>query len=423
MKNILILIGIAILATSAGCGGSSSSSDDGGGGDDQFANVGAAVSGDGTSALMADTSGNFITLSNTGVGTWQDASGNSITVHFGSDGWPQKIVADGNIVLLDGWDTDNNTVNIGLIQADGTVQTEHNVAVDATTMSRLAGIIADLAAANQSQSAAQIASKIFEEGNIGPEKLFGIDFEISSDDIATGLGLVGTGVSAFACGFVTGSAIVSQVTWVAVPLACTSTVITVSNLMGYTDEDNTALGLTEDALTVVGAVQCGTGDAGACLETGITLAQTVAANADEILNAFSSEVESTLTSLEYGGGAIQVTLSWETAADIDLYVTDPNSEMIFYSHTTSASGGYLDHDDTDGGTASNPAIENVFWESDPLDGSYQVGVEYWSGDSTVVSTQYTVTIFVDGSPVGDPYTGTLANPGDGASVTAFAYPQ
>lgn len=101
------------------------------------------------------------------------------------------------------------------------------------------------------------------------------------------------------------------------------------------------------------------------------------------LNRVSNTLTTNVQVLRLGSGALQISLSWTTTADVDLYVTDPNAETISYFHTSSVSGGQLDRDDTDG-----YGPENVFWDSAP-NGVYQVSVNHYSG---TVPTSYIVTV-------------------------------
>ncbi len=123
------------------------------------------------------------------------------------------------------------------------------------------------------------------------------------------------------------------------------------------------------------------------------------------------------TVIPYGGGSVQLTLRWEREVDLDLHVVDPNDEEIYFGDTTSASGGYLDHDDTDGGTPSDPAVENIYWESNAPSGSYTVSVKYYDGSG---STDYEVIVTMDGEIYGT-YTGTLTSYGETQEVTTFTY--
>ena len=82
----------------------------------------------------------------------------------------------------------------------------------------------------------------------------------------------------------------------------------------------------------------------------------------------------------YSSGQLQVTLAWNTGADIDLYVTDPNGETIYYGSNTSSSGGHLDHDARGNCGGSGAAtVENVFWANNPPRGTYKVEIHYWAG--------------------------------------------
>ncbi|MBQ8462682.1 MAG: hypothetical protein IJ544_01010 [Prevotella sp.] len=76
-----------------------------------------------------------------------------------------------------------------------------------------------------------------------------------------------------------------------------------------------------------------------------------------------------------GNGDLKVTLQWEFYADIDLHVVEPSGEEIDYTHKHSRSGGELDVDDTSGGRGS---AENIFWQSNPPRGQYQVSLVYYA---------------------------------------------
>lgn len=78
---------------------------------------------------------------------------------------------------------------------------------------------------------------------------------------------------------------------------------------------------------------------------------------------------------QLGTGDVQVTLRWDNTADVDLYVKEPSTEEIYYSHKVSATGGRLDVDDRDG-----YGPENIFWARGTAPrGTYIVSVAYYSG--------------------------------------------
>ena len=125
----------------------------------------------------------------------------------------------------------------------------------------------------------------------------------------------------------------------------------------------------------------------------------------------------------YQSGNIQITLGWNTGADLDMYVTDPNGETIYYGHNTSSSGGNLDHDARGncGNGQSNSQIENIYWnQPNPPHGTYNVEVHYWSGSACSTSagpTTLSLAIAVGGQVIGS-YRYNI-NPNQRVSVTIF----
>ena len=105
-------------------------------------------------------------------------------------------------------------------------------------------------------------------------------------------------------------------------------------------------------------------------------------NAGQVSNVVSTQVNV----LQLGTGSLQISLSWNTPTDQDLYVADPLGETIYYSNTASSSGGQLDRDDTDG-----YGPENIFWIDSAPDGEYQVSVNDYSNTSTSNTVYVTVT--------------------------------
>jgi len=63
-----------------------------------------------------------------------------------------------------------------------------------------------------------------------------------------------------------------------------------------------------------------------------------------------------------GTGVIQSTLRWSTTDDLDLEITDPSGQRVFFQNKRVPSGGQLDVDSNAGcqDTISNP-VENIFW--------------------------------------------------------------
>lgn len=91
-----------------------------------------------------------------------------------------------------------------------------------------------------------------------------------------------------------------------------------------------------------------------------------------------------------GAGKLQISLSWDTDTDQDLYVEDPETEMIYYMNNRSLTGGELDRDDQNG-----YGPENVFWQKDAPDGHYRIYVDDY--DATGAVSSFVVTINIQGS--------------------------
>ncbi len=123
----------------------------------------------------------------------------------------------------------------------------------------------------------------------------------------------------------------------------------------------------------------------------------------------------------YSTGQVQITLAWQTGADIDLYVTDPYQQTINYSSPRSNSGGHLDIDARGNCNNSRQNVENVYWDAaQPPSGIYKVEVHYWANDSCSYSagpTPITLSISVGGRVIGA-YNYTL-NANDRVIVASF----
>jgi len=83
---------------------------------------------------------------------------------------------------------------------------------------------------------------------------------------------------------------------------------------------------------------------------------------------------------------LRITLTWDTdATDVDLHVTGPDGETIFYSHKQGAAGGSLDTDVT---TGFGP---ETYTHADAPAGTYHVLAHYY-GAATAAPTRITVTV-------------------------------
>lgn len=126
------------------------------------------------------------------------------------------------------------------------------------------------------------------------------------------------------------------------------------------------------------------------------------------------------TPVVLGTGDVQVTLRWNSNADIDLHVYDPFGEEIWYSNRLAQSGGQLDVDANS--TCSDPMaepVENIFWPvgSAPA-GEYAVDAVYYSDCGNSGGGDYEVIVRVD-NQIRDTFFGTLTVVGDTHFITTF----
>ena len=105
------------------------------------------------------------------------------------------------------------------------------------------------------------------------------------------------------------------------------------------------------------------------------------------LAKFGSGGES-VRGVEVRVGDPQFTLLWDTAVDLDLYVTEPDGKTIWWNDKHGIQGGELDVDNTDG---FGP--ENIYWLRQKPDGSKELGpgpageyhwsVRYYGGNNGI----------------------------------------
>jgi hypothetical protein len=129
--------------------------------------------------------------------------------------------------------------------------------------------------------------------------------------------------------------------------------------------------------------------------------------------------------LVVGTGVVQVSVTWNTNADVDLYVVDPTGAEIYYGNDTAASGGFLDLDSNAACSGDNIRNENITWSESAPSGTYTVRVNLWD-DCDAPVTAYVVTVRRRNQPPLT-FSGTLNAPGNfggsgaGSVVTTFPY--
>jgi len=90
-----------------------------------------------------------------------------------------------------------------------------------------------------------------------------------------------------------------------------------------------------------------------------------------------------------GTGDVAFRLTWNSDADLDLYVQEPSGNVIYYANSRSSTGGTLDVDSNAGcaSRAANP-IENVFWSTGTAPrGEYVYWVDHFCGPGSSFTLQ------------------------------------
>ncbi len=108
-------------------------------------------------------------------------------------------------------------------------------------------------------------------------------------------------------------------------------------------------------------------------------------------------------------GAVTVTLNWNTGADLNLYVRDPEGNTISYSRPNASSGGAMQIDsNTNCQTPSIQPVEHIFFPgTTPIPGDYRVWVWDQDGCGRNEATTFNLDIQVSGEQVIQTFGSTL----------------
>lgn len=94
-------------------------------------------------------------------------------------------------------------------------------------------------------------------------------------------------------------------------------------------------------------------------------------------SAFSAEFKTRLQREGAQSGDVQISLIWNNYNDLDLHVTCPSGEKIYFGHRNSDCGGVLDVDMNVSPTSQEP-VENVYWPPNGAPhGRYKVEVVHF----------------------------------------------
>ena len=120
---------------------------------------------------------------------------------------------------------------------------------------------------------------------------------------------------------------------------------------------------------------------------------------------------------------IAVTVRWTGASDVDLHVTDPNGNEVYWADETTEEGGRLDLDSNAGCSIDNVNQETISWpENAAPDGDYTIVVDYFA-DCGQASAPWSLTLDVAGQST-KTFNGTFTGPSgsQNTTVTTFAFP-
>ncbi len=154
------------------------------------------------------------------------------------------------------------------------------------------------------------------------------------------------------------------------------------------------------------------------LATGVQEAKKACPNTVEVTNGIDDDCDGQVDENEVGSGPLQITLWWDSPADMDLEVTGPGGEVINYKDKQGKSGGKMDKDSRSS-CKGDQTIENVFWADKPPKGNYKVKVKYYSAckDKTAAPSTGFVTVAYQGQILG-PFSLQM-NKGDVVDMVEF----
>lgn len=129
---------------------------------------------------------------------------------------------------------------------------------------------------------------------------------------------------------------------------------------------------------------------------------------NEISQIWESPVELKVV----GTGALQISLSFDNAKDVDLHLIEPEylyedgepvdfyERHIYYGNHWSAAGGWLDLDSNPGCSIDNINNENITYNDSTAyiaPGTYKVYVDLFENCDPSIATNYVVTVFYGGN--------------------------
>jgi subtilisin family serine protease len=117
-------------------------------------------------------------------------------------------------------------------------------------------------------------------------------------------------------------------------------------------------------------------------------------------------------------GDVQVLLSWNNYNDLDLIVTDPYGETVWFKNRRVSSGGQLEIDMNVEYPDSKTPIENIYWQQGGApNGIYNVYLLYFNQHQNIAENPYKIT--VKHGDKTDEYTGTINKEKEAIHICTF----
>lgn len=135
-----------------------------------------------------------------------------------------------------------------------------------------------------------------------------------------------------------------------------------------------------------------------------------------------TQAQSPSTTLLGKTGKLRINLQWETTDDLDLHVSDPDQNEIFYGKKSAicqGKRGELDVDMNAGTPFSSHPQENIVWEIPPS-GKFEVWVELFTKRDTKEMIPFTVRILPENMQ-GRIYSGVVTESEQKARVVDFEF--
>ncbi len=300
-------------------------------------------------------------------------------VDVGPDGAPTQLTVGETVVVVE--NVREDLVDLAVLDPEGGTTVIRDVPTDPEMAGRLAAL-------RSGREAAQAPS---------------ISGAFNAAAIAVGIvGCAVVGVGGVAAAVQIPVPAVVQLTASGV-VACTGTIASIyqrrRSRQGATDEElrPTSAGITAMS-TTANAVDCRGYSPTACAELVLNTFGALIEYASGVREALGLAIASARGILYGTGGDVEVVLSWDNEADLDLWVADPSGERVWFRNRTAVSGGTLEFDDTNG-----YGPERIYWPSGAAPpGVYTIQVDHYAGPT---AAGWRVLRVVDGRA--EAYSGTI----------------